>query len=107
MSKEYQTMIRLTEPQKNFIIDESEKLKVSMSEFVRRIIDDHRSPDKILVPLEGEERTFVNELAEALGETPGKTVRIALITYRTIMEAPLATILKPLDVVIEALAKRD
>jgi len=86
---------------------EAARQGVSVAETIRRIIDDYRAPEKILVPLGGEERKFIDDLAEALGETPGKTVRISLITYRAIMEAPLATILKPLEDVIEKLGERD
>lgn len=107
MSKEHLTTIRLTEVQRDFVDKEAERQGVSVAETIRRIIDDYRAPDKILVPLEGAERDFINELAEALGETPGKTIRLSLITYRAIMEAPLATILKPLEEVIEELAERD
>lgn len=107
MSKECLTTIRLTGVQRGFVNKESERLGVSVAEMIRRIIDDYRAPDKILVPLEGEERKFIDELAEALGETPGKTVRISLITYRAIMEAPLATILKPTEEVLEALSRMD
>lgn len=107
MSKERLTTIRLTEAQRGFVDKEAEHQGVSVAETIRRIIDDYRAPDKILVPLEGAEREFIDELAEALGETPGKTVRLSLITYRAIMESPLASILKPLEEVIEELAKRD
>lgn len=107
MSKEYLTTIRLTGIQRDFVDMEAERQGVSIAETIRRIIDDYRAPEKIMVPLEGEERKFIDELAEALGETPGKTVRLSLITYRAIMEAPLATILKPLEEVIEKLGERD
>ncbi|GAI94074.1 unnamed protein product [marine sediment metagenome] len=107
MSKECLTTIRLTGTQRAFVDKEAEHQGVSVAETIRRIIDDYRAPDKIMVPLEGAERAFVDDLAEALGETPGKTVRLSLITYRAIMEAPLATILKPLEEVIEELAERD
>lgn len=107
MSKEHLTTIRLTESQRAFVDKEAEHQGVSVAETIRRIIDDYRAPDKILVPLEGEERRFIDELSEALGETPGKTVRLSLITYRAIMEAPLATILKPPEKVMEILAERN
>lgn len=107
MSKDYQTMVRLTEPQKKFVIDESERLGVSISEILRRIIDDYRSPEKISVPIEGPEREWIDELAEAIGDTPGKAIRMALIHYRQVMEAPLATILKPTEEIIEELSRRD
>ena len=107
MSKDYQTMVRLTEPQKRFIIDESERLGASVSEIIRRIIDDYRSPEKISVPVEGPEWQWINELAEAIGDTPGKAIRMALIHYRQVMEAPLATILKPPEEVLAELSRRD
>ena len=107
MSKECLTTIRLTESQRVFVEKEAEHQGVSVAETIRRIIDDYRAPDKVLVPLEGEEKRFINELAKVLGETPGKTIRLSLITYRAIMEAPLATILKPPEEVIEELSKRD
>lgn len=107
MRKDYLTTIRLTEAQRSFVDGEAERQDVSVSETIRRIIEDYRAPDKIIVPLEGEEREFINELAKVLGETPGKTVRLSLITYRAIMQSPLATILKPLPEVMEMLTERD
>jgi hypothetical protein len=107
MSKERLTTIRLTEAQRAFVENESERQGASAAEVVRRIIDDYRSPEKILVPLEGPEREWVDSLAEAIGDTPGKAVRMVLIHYRQVMEAPLATILKPAKEVLEELSRRD
>ena len=105
MSKEYQTMIRLTQPQKAFIIEESDRLEVSMSEAIRRIIDDYRSPDKISVPLEGPEREYIMELSKAISDTPGMAIRMSLIMYRHIMQSPLAAILRPPAEVIDEIAE--
>jgi len=107
LSKERLTTIRLTETQRAFVEKESKRQGVSGAEVVRRIIDDYRSPEKILVPLEGPEREWVNSLAEAIGDTPGKAIRMVLIHYRQVMEAPLATILKPTEEVLAELSKRD
>lgn len=108
MSKEYQTMIRLTQPQKGFIIEESDRLDVSMSEVIRRIIDDYRSPEKISVPLEGPERKYIMELSREAKITPGLAIRMSLIMYRHIMQSPLAAILRPpaevIDEIVEARA---
>jgi len=111
MSKEYQTMIRLTQPQKEFIIEESDRLDVSMSEVIRRIIDDYRSPEKISVPLEGPEREYIMTLSKAINDTPGMAIRMSLIMYRHIMQSPLAVILKPpaevINEIVEAKANME
>jgi len=106
MSKASLTTIRLTETQRAFIEKESRRQWVSEAEVVRRIIDEYRSPEKILVPLEGPEREWLNSLAAAIGDTPAKAVRMVLIHYRQVMEAPLAMILKPIDEVLVELSKR-
>ena len=103
MSKEYQTMIRLTKSQKRFIIDESERLGLSMSEIIRRIIDDYRSPNRVYVPLEGPELEWIKDLSEAINDTPGMAVRYGLIMLRQVMQAPLATILRPTSEVMDVL----
>ena len=106
LSKDRMTTIRLTEVQRLFVMDETKRLGLSsMAEFIRRMVDDYRSSDKVVVPLEGEERTWVEALARELNETPGRSIRMALIHYRQIMRSPLSVILRPPDELIDELVK--
>ncbi len=102
-SKDHQTMIRLTKSQKGFVIEEAERLGISMSELIRRIVDDYRFPGRIIVPLDGPELDWILDLSKAIKDTPGMAVRLALIMHRQVMQAPLGMILRPPEKVMEEL----
>lgn len=103
MSKACLTTIRLTEAQRVFVDKEAERQGASVAEIIRRIIDDYRSPDRISVPLDGPELEWILDLSKAIKDTPGMAVRFGLIMLRQVMQAPLATILRPFDDVMEEL----
>lgn len=105
MSIEYLTTIRLTEVQRDFVDKESDRQGVSMAEIIRRMINDYRSTDRILVPLEGPEREYILDLAKEIEATPGMAIRMTLVMYRHIMQSPLAAILRPPAEVIDEIAE--
>lgn len=105
-TKDSQTMIRLTTDQRKFLDDEAAKLGLSNSEFIRRLIQDYNIPDKVLVSFPVvEELKFVQDLATELNVTPSNAIRISLIQFRTIMQAPLSVILRPTEEVLAELTK--
>lgn len=101
-----QTTLRFSSSQWNFINDEAERLDLrSTAEFIRKIVDDYRAPETVVVPLGKPEMHFIEELSKELNETPGKTIRIALILTRTLMSSSLSSILRPPEKIIEELAE--
>lgn len=95
--------IRFPEDLWNRLGKEVEKYDISRAEAVRRCVQYFLSEDKVLIPLNWRERSFIEEIAQNLGVDSTEAVRMMILSFYVLMRHGLLGIIKPIDELLEEL----
>lgn len=98
---------KLRSDQLNKISTLAEQSNVSMAEVVRHAIDIIGAADVVIVPLVKQEREFIESICESVGVTPDNAIKMVLLSYKTLMDAPLWRLVKPVNEILDELMEVD
>jgi hypothetical protein len=93
--------VRFTKKQMDTLSKLAAQSGMNRADVVRRAIEIMGSEDHVVVPLTVKERLFIEGICNTAGVQPSDAVKIVLLSYHTLMSAPLWRIVKPVDEVLE------
>ena len=100
--------IRFSQETWDKVGEEAKRYGMSQAEAVRRCVQYFLSEDRVLIPLNRQERRFIEELSESLGVDPSQAVRMVLLSFNVLMHSNLFNIVKPIDEILRELeAEKD
>jgi len=97
--------VRVTEDEYKHVKAKAKHVGTSESDIVRQYIEQNMNPTAIFLPLAGGEKNFLEGVAEDLGVTLDEAIRLIIYTHKTLMQAPLGKIVKPIKQILEETTK--
>lgn len=88
---------RVTTKQYRHVKAQAESQGCSDAEIIRKYIKQNMEENHIFLPLSKGERQFLDEVAEKLQISIDDAIRSIMFTYKTLMDAPLWRIIKPIS----------
>ena len=98
-------IVRVSDIEYNHVKAMAKHLKTSDADIVRQYIEQNMNPTAILLPLAEGEKNFLEGVAEDLGVTLDQAIRLIIYTHKTLMQAPLGKVVKPMKQILEESAK--
>lgn len=88
---------RVTAKQYEHVKAQAESQDCSEAEIIRKYIQQNMEESHIFLPLSKGERCFLEEVAEKLQISVDDAIRYIIFSYKTLMEAPLWQVIKPIS----------
>lgn len=79
----------------------AKRSKVSKAEVVRRCVKYSLSEDALVVPLNRDERRFIEEICETSGVLPSEAAKMVFLAFNILMHSSLFKVMKPIDEILE------
>lgn len=92
---------RVNGEQYRHVRKQAESQGCSEAEIIRKYIQQNMEKNHIFLPLSKGERCFLDEVAEKLQISIDDAIRSILFSYKTLMDAPLWRIIKPISEIME------
>lgn len=101
--KEKVGTVRFSPEMWNKIEERAKVSKLSKAEVVRRCVKYGLSEDNIVIPLNRDERRFLEEICESTGVLPSEAAKMVFLAFNVLMHSSLARVIKPIDEILEEL----
>ena len=98
-------VVRVTDQQYKHVQEKRKKIECSEAELIREYIEQNMNPTAIFLPLAEGEKDFLESVAEELGVTLDQAIRLIIYTHKTLMQAPLGKIVKPMQQILAETTK--
>lgn len=92
---------RVTIQQYRHVKAQAENQNCSEAEIIRKYIQQNMEENHVFLPLSKGERCFLEEVAEKLQISIDDAIRSIIFSYKTLMEAPLWKVIKPISEIME------